>query len=131
MASEESIHPRLRDEALRIARLDAEKAYRDLSPYRVLVELDEAGWHIDYELKNQQASGGGAHLGARTGLSTMTERLKHLEVIFPNLAAAGYSAKSRKSPVYNCIAYAAGDETRKWEGFHELGYLDSAAFFKP
>ncbi len=57
------------DEALRIARLDAEMAYRDLSPYRVLVELDEAGWHIDYELKNRQVQGGGAHyvIDAHTG----------------------------------------------------------------
>lgn len=57
------------DEALRIARLDAEKAYRDLSPYRVSVELDEAGWHIDYELKNRQSQGGGAHyvIDAYTG----------------------------------------------------------------
>ncbi|MSU78729.1 MAG: hypothetical protein EXS16_11630 [Gemmataceae bacterium] len=57
------------DEALRIARLDAENAYRDLSPYRVLVELDDAGWHIDYELKNRQAQGGGAHyvIDAQTG----------------------------------------------------------------
>lgn len=52
----------------------------------------------------------------------MTDRLRHLEEIFPNLAGAGYSPKSEKSTVYNCIAYAAGDETRKWEGFHELGY---------
>ncbi len=58
------------DEALGIARLDAEKAYRDLSPYRVLVELDETGWHIDYELKNRQAQGGGAHyvIDAQTGV---------------------------------------------------------------
>lgn len=52
----------------------------------------------------------------------MTKPLKHLEEIFPNLAAVGYSPKSEKSTIYNCIAYAAGDETRKWEGFRELGY---------
>jgi len=52
----------------------------------------------------------------------MTRQLKHLEEIFPNLAPTGYSSKSDKSAAYNCIAYAAGDETRKWEGYRELGY---------
>jgi hypothetical protein len=49
------------DEALRVARLDAEKAYRDLSPYRVTIVLETDGWHIDYELKNPNAQGGGPH----------------------------------------------------------------------
>jgi hypothetical protein len=49
------------DEALRIARLDAEKAYRDLSPYYVRVELDDDGWHVDYELKDKLSHGGGPH----------------------------------------------------------------------
>jgi hypothetical protein len=49
------------DQALKIARLDAEQAYRDLTPYRVLVELDQDGWHVDYELRNQKSQGGGAH----------------------------------------------------------------------
>ncbi len=52
----------------------------------------------------------------------MTGSLKHLEAIFPDLARAGYIPKSEKSVVYNCVAYAAGEETRKWEGFRELGY---------
>jgi hypothetical protein len=52
----------------------------------------------------------------------MTDQLKHLEAIFPHLAAAGYSPRSEQSGVYNCIAYAAGDETRKWEGYREIGY---------
>ena len=49
--------------------LDAERAYRDLSPYRVLVELVQDTWHIDSELKNLQAQGGGAHyvIEAQTG----------------------------------------------------------------
>ena len=49
------------DDALRIARLDAEKAYRDLSPYRVFVDLNDDGWHVDYELKNRHSNGGGLH----------------------------------------------------------------------
>ena len=52
----------------------------------------------------------------------MTARLPHLESIFPDLAASGYSPKSEKSGVYNCIAYAAGDESRKWVGYREVGY---------
>jgi hypothetical protein len=57
------------DVALRIARLDAEKVYRDLTPYRILVELYEDGWHVDYELKNQHSQGGGPHyvIDAQTG----------------------------------------------------------------
>ena len=49
------------DEALRIAQLEAEKAYRDLSNYRVAVVLEEDGWHVDYELKNPNSNGGGPH----------------------------------------------------------------------
>ena len=49
------------DEALRIARLDAEKAYGDLSPFSVVVVLEADGWHIDYELKNPDWNGGGPH----------------------------------------------------------------------
>ena len=57
------------DQALRIARLDAEKVYRDLAPYRILVELDQDGWCIDYELKNRHTQGGGPHyvIDAKTG----------------------------------------------------------------
>jgi hypothetical protein len=49
------------DEVLRIARLDAEKAYRDLTPYRISISLETDGWHVDYELKNPQLNGGGPH----------------------------------------------------------------------
>ncbi len=49
------------DQALRVARLDAEKVYRDLTHYRILVELNQDGWHVDYELKNRQTQGGGPH----------------------------------------------------------------------
>jgi hypothetical protein len=50
-----------RDEALKIAHLDAAKAYRDLSAYRVLVALQHDGWHVDYELKDSRMNGGGPH----------------------------------------------------------------------
>jgi len=49
------------DEALRIARLDGEKACRDLSGYRIMVILEADGWHVDYELKNPNWNGGGPH----------------------------------------------------------------------
>ena len=39
---------------------------------------------------------------------------------FPNLAKEGYEVTSVPSDVYNCIAYAAGDETTWWS--HVAGY---------
>jgi len=57
------------DEALKIARLDAERAYRDLSIYRVIVSYERDGWHADYELKDADVHGGGPHyiIDATTG----------------------------------------------------------------
>jgi hypothetical protein len=49
------------DQVLRIARLDAEQAYRDLSPYRISLAMEADGWHVDYELKNPKLNGGGPH----------------------------------------------------------------------
>jgi hypothetical protein len=49
------------DQALATAREDAEKAYRDLSGYRVTVALEADGWHVDYDLTNTRANGGGPH----------------------------------------------------------------------
>lgn len=47
------------DQALKIARLDAERVYRDLSPYRASVSLEPDGWHVEYELKDPHLQGGG------------------------------------------------------------------------
>jgi len=47
------------DQALKVARLDAERVYRDLSPYRASVSLEQDGWHVDYELKDPYLQGGG------------------------------------------------------------------------
>ena len=57
------------DQALRIARTDAESAYRDLSVYRIAISLEENGWLVDYELKDPELQGGGPHyvIDARTG----------------------------------------------------------------
>ena len=49
------------DQALRIARLDAEKAYRDLTPYRITLVLEDDGWHVDYDLKVPLGNGGAPH----------------------------------------------------------------------
>ena len=49
------------DEALRIARLDAEPVYRDLSPFMVIICREPDGWHVDYEIKEPHVQGGGPH----------------------------------------------------------------------
>jgi hypothetical protein len=49
------------DEILKVARLDAEKAYGDLTAYRVTLAMEPDGWHVDYELKNPNLNGGGPH----------------------------------------------------------------------
>ena len=49
------------DEALRIARADAERVYRELNQFRIEVALESDGWHIDYELKDPLLNGGGPH----------------------------------------------------------------------
>ena len=57
------------DQALQIAPLDAEKRYRDLTCYRITLALESDGWHVDYELKEDNQNGGGPHyiLDAVTG----------------------------------------------------------------
>jgi hypothetical protein len=49
------------EQALAIARQDAEKAYGDLSSFDVSGFLAGDSWHVDYELKNRQSHGGGPH----------------------------------------------------------------------
>jgi len=49
------------DEALKIARSDAERAYRDLTGYRITISFEDPGWRIDYELKDPTIQGGGPH----------------------------------------------------------------------
>jgi hypothetical protein len=50
-----------KEEALEIAKKDAELVYRDLTIYKVEAEVKENNWHIDYELKNPELHGGGPH----------------------------------------------------------------------
>jgi hypothetical protein len=49
------------EQALRIAHLDAEQVYRDLSRFRIQLSLELDGWHIDFELKDTRLHGGGPH----------------------------------------------------------------------
>ena len=60
--SPQSVRRLSSDEILRIARLDAEKAYRDLTPYHIRILLAEAGseWTVEYEMKDSNSQGGGA-----------------------------------------------------------------------
>jgi hypothetical protein len=48
-------------QALAIAQTDAARAYRDLSLYRIQLELEDDGWHVDYDLKDPRLKGGGPH----------------------------------------------------------------------
>jgi hypothetical protein len=50
-----------RARALDIARLDAEKAYRNLSGFRIQISLGPDGWHVDYDLADPHINGGGPH----------------------------------------------------------------------
>jgi hypothetical protein len=70
VASLEQKKPQLSaDAALRIARLDAEKRYRDLSQCRIAIVLEDNQWRIDYEMRNPNVQGGGPHylIDALTG----------------------------------------------------------------
>ncbi len=49
------------DQALKVAREDAERVYRDLTRYWMRVALEADGWHVDYELRDPRARGGGPH----------------------------------------------------------------------
>lgn len=49
------------DQVLTIAQADASRMYRDLSPYRIQLVLEDDGWHVDYELKDTRLKGGGPH----------------------------------------------------------------------
>lgn len=56
-------------QALAIAETDALQAYRDLSPYRIDIRLEDDGWHIEYRIKKPRVAGGGPHyvISAVTG----------------------------------------------------------------
>jgi hypothetical protein len=49
------------DQILQIARMDAERAYRDLNRFRITLSPEPDGWHVDYELMDSTLNGGGPH----------------------------------------------------------------------
>jgi hypothetical protein len=55
--------------ALAEAEADAQRAYRDLSIYRVQSHLADDGWHVDHEVDDPRLQGGGPHyvIGATDG----------------------------------------------------------------
>jgi hypothetical protein len=61
IATQRATPPISYEQALTIARQDAEKAYGDLSPFQVSAVLAADSWHVDYELKNPNVVGGGPH----------------------------------------------------------------------
>jgi hypothetical protein len=49
-------------DVLRIAQLDAERAYRsDMKEYYVMLAFRPDGWHVDYDLTDTRLHGGGPH----------------------------------------------------------------------
>jgi len=68
----------LSDQVLRIARLDAERVYQDLTPYRITLVLEADGWHVDYELKDPALNGGGPHYVSDPQAGTiLSKRYEH------------------------------------------------------
>ena len=62
MSSAQLLAPQLSsDEVLRIARLDAERIYRDLWRFVIRIAQEADGWHVDFDLKDTNARGGGPH----------------------------------------------------------------------
>jgi hypothetical protein len=53
--------PVTKDQAIAIARKDAEGFSRDLTPYEIHVREAKRVWHIDFELKKKGANGGPLH----------------------------------------------------------------------
>ena len=60
-----------------------------------------------------------------------SQGIRHLsaerEAAFPRLARPNYEVTSDETAVYNCIAYAADDTTRKWDPYHSRPRLLLAA----
>gem|GEM_PF-5706387 len=50
-----------RENALKIAQKDAQKAYRDLSVYTIKAKLNRGNWFVDYDLSDPLMVGGGPH----------------------------------------------------------------------
>jgi hypothetical protein len=46
-------------QALAVAEADAIVAYEDLSVYRIEIQLESDGWHVDYRINRPRMAGGG------------------------------------------------------------------------
>jgi hypothetical protein len=62
------------DQALKVARSDAETAHRDLSSYQITISLENQGCRIDYELKDSAIQGGGPHYLIDSVTGTILEK---------------------------------------------------------
>jgi hypothetical protein len=60
-AARHALQPVPCDQALRVARQDGEKAYGDLSSFKITLSLEAGRWHIDFDLKENGVLGGGPH----------------------------------------------------------------------
>jgi hypothetical protein len=49
------------EDVLRITRLDADRVYRDLTRFVIRTSREADGWHVDFDLKDTAARGGGPH----------------------------------------------------------------------
>lgn len=58
-------------------------------------------------------------MGAAAGTSLVSPEL---EKVFPGLRAASYEVTSPPDPRYNCIAWAAGDQSLWWEPIRQPRY---------
>lgn len=56
---------------------------------------------------------------------------RDLEGLFPALKATGYTITSPVTKEYNCIAWAAGDDTRWWQPFSALGAAQLGGYYWP
>lgn len=66
-------------------------------------------------------------MGAGSGVRRVKDDIdRH----YPKLADTGYVITSQETPVYNCIAWAAGDTTRWWE-CGEDGPIDEPGVYSP
>ena len=75
VTAQERVKPAISgDQALKIAQADAEKIYKDLSGYRIILALEPDGWHVDYQLKKQLTLGGGPHYVIDFEAGTITSK---------------------------------------------------------
>jgi hypothetical protein len=60
--------------ALAIAEADALPVYEDLSPYRIELWLDDAGWHVEYRIRFPRMAGGGPHYVIHPGTGEIVSK---------------------------------------------------------